>query len=454
MKATKKWNRWEITYRIPGYSKLFSERFNTLEEANVRIAEIEYHRKKGTLKPPSKVTRNRYITVAEFLDEYVSSYGALHWGDSYYSVSLHRINDYIKPYIGNIILKDLTTRDLDEYFITLLQSPAVVLAGHKEEGKTVSYSVIEKIACLLRSALTQAQRWEYISSNPADAAVVPKAPVKRRDVWTPEIAKQAISSCQDLNLKICMQLAIGCSMRIGEILGLQWNCVHISDTTILDNSSYIEIKQELKRCDKNTLAILDANKRSNVYFTFPETKSDCKTSLVLKAPKTESSIRSVYIPNTVANALRELHSEQQKLIFKYAGSYQDFGMVIAQPDGRPTEERLIAKALKAHIVKHNYPEVVFHSLRHLSTSMKLQVSGGDIKAVQGDTGHAQANMVTDVYAHTFDDNRKRIADRLETAFFEVQVPEKKEENPEHQRVLEVLTTNPELTALILAMAKR
>lgn len=86
--------------------------------------------------------------------------------------------------------------------------------------------------------------------------------------------------------------------------------------------------------------------------------------------------------------------------------------------------------------------------------MKLQVSGGDIKAVQGDTGHSQANMVTDVYAHTFDDNRKRIADRLETAFFEAQVPDKTEGNPEHQRVLEVLTTNPELTALILAMAKR
>lgn len=179
MKATKKWNRWEITYRIPGYSKLFSERFVTLEEANVRIADIEYNRKKGTLKPPSKVTRNRYITFGDFLDEYVARYGALHWGDSYYSVSLHRINDYIKPYIGKVILKDLTTRDLDDFYINLLQAPAVILPGHKEEGKTVSYSVIEKIASLVRSALTQAQRWEYIPSNPAETAVIPKAPEKR-----------------------------------------------------------------------------------------------------------------------------------------------------------------------------------------------------------------------------------------------------------------------------------
>jgi len=39
--------------------------------------------------------------------------------------------------------------------------------------------------------------------------------------------------------------------------------------------------------------------------------------------------------------------------------------------------------------------VVFHSLRHSSTSIKLQISCGNIKAVQGDTGHAQARMVTE-----------------------------------------------------------
>lgn len=43
---------------------------------------------------------------------------------------------------------------------------------------------------------------------------------------------------------------------------------------------------------------------------------------------------------------------------------------------------------------------MFHSLRHCSASLKLQIGGGNIKAVQGDTGHAQSRMVTDLYAHT------------------------------------------------------
>ena len=41
--------------------------------------------------------------------------------------------------------------------------------------------------------------------------------------------------------------------------------------------------------------------------------------------------------------------------------------------------------------------MVFHSLRHTSVTYKLKLSGGDIKAVQGDSGHAQADMVMEVY---------------------------------------------------------
>ena len=129
-------------------------------------------------------------------------------------------------------------------------------------------------------------------------------------------------------------------------------------------------------------------------------------------------------------------------------------MVIAQLDGRPTEERFIAKAFKEHIKKNKYPDVVFHSLRHLSTSMKLMISGGDIKAVQGDTGHSQASMVTNVYAHTFDENRKRIADRIEASFFEPEIREQpKQENSQNNQILDILAAKPELAALILAMAK-
>jgi hypothetical protein len=47
---------------------------------------------------------------------------------------------------------------------------------------------------------------------------------------------------------------------------------------------------------------------------------------------------------------------------------------------------------------------------------KLKLNGGDIKAVQGDSGHAQVNMVTDVYSHILDDDRKKNAGSLTMTF--------------------------------------
>lgn len=68
--------------------------------------------------------------------------------------------------------------------------------------------------------------------------------------------------------------------------------------------------------------------------------------------------------------------------------------------------------LRSLIRKHGLKPIVFHSLRHSSTSLKLKISGGNIKAVQGDTGHAQARMVTDVYAHIMTDDRKNLAQKV------------------------------------------
>ena len=85
--------------------------------------------------------------------------------------------------------------------------------------------------------------------------------------------------------------------------------------------------------------------------------------------------------------------------------------------------------------------------------MNSSKPGLPINSVQGDTGHSQASMVTNVYAHTFNENRKRIADRMESSFFDAVIPEKKVVSPEHDQILSLLTEKPELAALILAMAK-
>ena len=214
-------------------------------------------------------------------------------------------------------------------------------------------------------------------------------------------------------------LAVGCSLRVGEILALTWDCVDVSPESIEKGIASVFVSKELKRCDKSSLEALEKRGHSDVILTFPEWKqTGSKTALVLKSPKTESSIRRVFLPKTVSDSLLAARDEQNQIKAFVGEGYQDFNLVLAHETGRPYEERQIADKLRKFIKENNLPSVVFHSLRHCSTSIKLEISNGNIKAVQGDTGHAQARMVTDVYAHTHDDVRRNLAKKFEEDFFE------------------------------------
>lgn len=42
-----------------------------------------------------------------------------------------------------------------------------------------------------------------------------------------------------------------------------------------------------------------------------------------------------------------------------------------------------------------------------------------MKATQGDTGHAQIDMITDIYAHILDEDRKVNAMKFENSFYNI-----------------------------------
>ncbi len=53
-----------------------------------------------------------------------------------------------------------------------------------------------------------------------------------------------------------MNLAFACSLRMGEILGLTWSNVHISDEDIADDNAYVYIDKELARASKRAIEML------------------------------------------------------------------------------------------------------------------------------------------------------------------------------------------------------
>ena len=430
------------------------ETYKTQVEAKARQKEIEYKEQIGTFVIP------KCRTLDDLLKEYVALYGKNTWAMSTYSSNVGLIKNYISPFLGSMKLKDITPRVLEKYYQQLLKTkPVANPVTGKVKREFVGTSTVRDVHKLLRNCFGQAVKWELIEKNPALHATVPKHKKQEREIWTAETLFHATEVCEDKCLKLAINLAFACSLRIGELLGLTWDCVDISEEAINTGYASISVNKELQRVTKTALKSLE---NKDVILVFPAKTALTTTVLVLKAPKTEGSTRKIFLPKTVANMLIEWKKEQDFVKEALGNEYQDYNLVMAGPVGFPIEASTMQAMFSRLIEKHGLPRVVFHSLRHSSITYKLKLNGGDVKAVQGDSGHSQTSMVTDVYSHILDDDRRMNAQLFEDAFYS-----RKEADPsapakslasEEQKASDMdtlirLLSNPETAGLLKQLVK-
>ena len=281
-------------------------------------------------------------------------------------------------------------------------------------------------------------KWDIMEKNPAFKATVPKHKSEKRAIWDAETFAYALDVCENECLKLCMNLAFAGSLRIGELLGLTWDCVDISEEAIKENRAYLYVNKEVQRVSKKALEELD---QKDVIVIFPEERKTNKTEELIAWKAQQEEIKDI---------LQE--------------EYQDYGLILATEYGLPRGGAYIRDSLNKLIKQHDLPQIVFHSFRHMSVTYKLKLNGGDIKAVQGDSGHAQADMVTEVYSHIIDEDRRRNATLLEDSFYNRKNLNPQIHDTEKRTMMEVpegvdaellakVLSNPEMAVLLTSLAK-
>ncbi|MBC8534252.1 tyrosine-type recombinase/integrase [Yeguia hominis] len=373
----KRKNRYSVVYTVRderGNTRQKWETYDTNSAAEKRKAQIEFEQMSGTFIVPSAKA------VADLLEEYTSVYGVSTWAMSTYEARRGLMFNYIIPIIGDMKLDDLNTRVMDRFYQSLLSVKTKVTNNRKPTNEFLTVHTVREIHKLLRNAFNQAVKWELMSKNPCVNATLPKEEHKKREIWTAETLQHALEVCDDDILSLAINLSFACSLRMGEMLALTWDCV-------------------------------------DIVFTFPHMFTTGTTDLVLKAPKTKTSVRKVFLPRTVALMLTERKKQIEKYKELFGEEYTDYNLVFCHPTGRPMENQVITRALKKLIRDNNLPDVVFHSFRHASITYKLKWNGGDMKSVQGDSGHARVEMVADVYSHIIDDDRRFNAQRFDEQFY-------------------------------------
>ena len=303
------------------------ETYETKAEAKRRKKEIEYKKEMGSF-----VVR-KCKTLDELITEYVALYGKENWALSTYEGNVSLINNYILPIIGDAKLSEINTRFIERYYQSLLKRRAVINPLNKtSKNELVSASTIRDINKLLRNCFEQAVKWELMEKNPCIHATVPKHKSQKRDIWTADTLMYALSVCEDERLKLAINLSFSCSLRLGELLGLTWDCVDISPEAIEENRAYVFINKESQRIRKESLNALDGK---DVLLVFPTNHKKNSTVRILKTPKTESSVRKIFLPKSVANMLVDWKAEQDEMKEILGDEYMDYNLVMASTFGLP-----------------------------------------------------------------------------------------------------------------------
>ena len=280
----KKNNKYCVVYYCKdtdGKRKQKWETYDTKNAAKIRKAEIELKEKKGG------IIVSNCKTLEDLINEYVELYGKDRWALSTYDGNMSLLKNYILPIIGKTPLTDINTRFLEIYYKTLTKTPSVPDLNGNVRSEFVSTSVIRDVHKLLKSCFNQAVKWDIMEKNPAFKATVPKHKSEKRVIWDAETFAYALDVCENECLKLCMNLAFAGSLRIGELLGLTWDCVDISEEAIKENRAYLYVNKEVQRVSKKALEELD---QKDVIVIFPEERKTNKTVRIMKTPKTESSV--------------------------------------------------------------------------------------------------------------------------------------------------------------------
>ena len=436
------------TYSVAYYEGEGKDRHQVWESglsytaAKARKAKLELEEAENT-----HVDRND-ILVGPFLEEFVEKYGAKKWVASTYDGNEGLLRNYVIPYWGDKKLRSIRTKTVDDFYHFLQHEAEPAANMGRPRREHISAATIHDIHKVLRCAFNQAKRWEYIAQNPFLDATLPDYKEKKRQALTPDQVLRVLDYTDspeyyDLYVIHCaIHLAFACCMRGGEVGGAQWERLD-------EQNQILYIDRVIDRVDKKLLEKLS---KMDILFRFPSLFPGTKTVTVLKQPKTEGSVRNVYIPDTVMQKLKNLRAMQADMRADFGeDGYMDYHLIISQANGRPIMTEHLNQRFKDVLEDMaaddiDVEDIVFHSIRHTSAGMKLKLSHGDLKTVQAEGGWNSPEMVTRRYAHIVDEDRRKLAEAMEKNIY----GNGKKEEP-HERVsldlqsfMELAKGNPDL----------
>jgi integrase len=271
------------------------------------------------------------------------------------------IKRHILPVLGRTKLARLKAAEIDHFYAMLRDRGGV-------DGRPLSPASVRQVHAILRRALQQGVKWEWIGTNPAVLATTPKIRQFKVDPPNPEAVMKLIEAAEkeDPDFACFLVLAATTGARRGELCGLRWRAINFEDETLTIGSAVVE---------------------------------GVHSKLFEKDTKTHGS-RRIAIDDFTLAALRS-HFERCEERARACDSVliRDAFVFSPDPDGRrPTAPNDVTKEFMRLRDRSGLETVRLHDFRHFAAT-RLLSAGVSVRTVSGRLGHASASMTLGVYAH-------------------------------------------------------
>jgi integrase len=325
------------------------ETYHSLESAEKRKKELE--------NPIAFLGCAPHVNNLEgLLDEYIRLHGRQNWSFSMYSNYTSLMRRYVVPFIGNAKLTQLNSLLMSRFYEQLQHTPTAENKYGPKEVNNLSANTIFEIHQFLRSAFNKAVIWDYLPENPVKHIKMKRPRQDAIGMLEPtQIISVLNKAAQDGNdfMSLVILLAFFASMRKGEIMALKWEDINF-------DARSITVNKELNRVSLDALTAL---RNRGVFHVFQPQIKNARTRLVIKTPKTESSIRTVYVPKSLIDALQKWRDQQTDGMKNCRHDYQDYGFVFARKNGLPLQGDELNSGFYKLLKECSLPKAVFHSLR-------------------------------------------------------------------------------------------
>ena len=353
----------------------------TKKDAEVELAKFVTEVQNGL------VIDGKSLKFSEFTEIWKRDYGSKELAPSTYKRYCRMLETRLLPYFGHFYINKIKPTDIMKFYDLLEKDTQLVRKKGNNGSKTkkpLSGKTILEHHRLLRAMLHKAVYWQLIVANPAERVQPPKARKPKRRSYDDEQTKILLEnlellSSEDTKYKVAIILTVFTGVRLGELMGLEWQDVDFKNGIISIN-------------------------RSSQYLS--------DMGVFTKVPKTESSIREIAIPEFIVSLLEEykLWYEEQKSIYSELWTNSD--RLFVQADGKPMHPSTISKWFVKYVGQIGLPVINFHGLRHTNASL-LVAQNIDIAVISARLGHAQISTTLDFYVHPLLSHNRKAGYALE-----------------------------------------